>query len=74
MIVLLKTRCGCQRVMEMPKGWMDYTIRIPLSISMTLVAYEGKETIEQFLQPTREFCTAGDYDDIGRMIFTEVEK
>lgn len=72
MIVLLKTRCGCQRVMEMPKGWMDYVIKIPLDTACSiLVSLTGAEF--PYEHPVREFRTAGDYDEVGRMVFTEVE-
>lgn len=72
MIALLKTRCGCQRVIEISKGWMDGVIKIPLECRIRVARFDDHVTLPEI--PFREFQTAGDCDEVGRMIFTEVEK
>jgi hypothetical protein len=58
--------------MDMPKGWMDYVVEIPLKRQYPLASFEEPSTMPEI--PKRRFRFEGEGDEIGRPIYKEIEE
>ena len=73
MTALLITRCGCERVMELPGAWNGSVILIPMPTKVMRVFEQANFEVNKDLVPIRKFEWTGEYDPVGRLIHREME-